>query len=122
MDTVSLASTSVTGPKKKKPRKGKGKENADRARSATANEGEKAAKGKRKASRSPEDSDEDVVEKGTGLLMAENNKNEENAKRAMLTQHFSEDQFARFTAWRSSKLSDNTVRRVCRIHLYLRIT
>jgi transcription initiation factor TFIID subunit 11 len=118
MDAVSLASASITGgPKKKKAgRKSKGKENDERARSATANEG---AKGKRRASRdkSAEESDEDVGGEETRLLRAKDDKKEDNRKRAMLTQHFDNDQFQRFEAWRSSKLSDATVRRVCQVSI-----
>jgi transcription initiation factor TFIID subunit 11 len=121
MDTVSLASASLTGgAKKKKPRKSKGKDNDDgRARSATANEG---TKGKRRASRekSAEESEEEAGGEETRLLRAKDDKKEDNRKRAMLTQHFDPDQFQRFEAWRSSKLSDATVRRVCCHHTTLK--
>lgn len=112
MDTVSLASASVTGAgKKKKPRKSKAKDNDDRARSATAaNEGAKGRRASR--DKTAEESEEDVGGEETRLLRAKDDKKEDNKKRAMLTQHFDSDQFQRFEAWRSSKLSDATVRRL----------
>jgi transcription initiation factor TFIID subunit 11 len=117
MDNVSLASASVTGDgkKKKKPRKSKGKDtDNERARSATANEG----KGKMRASRDRtpglEESDEEVDgNDNTRVLAAKEDKQEDAKKRAMLTQHFNEEQFERFENWRQSKLADGTVRRVC---------
>lgn len=111
---MSLASASVPGgTKKKKQRKLKGKENDQgvRAKSGTANEG----RSKRRQSRdhTVEESEDEGPGEETRILRTKDDKTADNKKRAMLTQHFDDEQFQRFETWRGAKLGDATVRRVC---------
>ncbi|CZT05910.1 related to transcription initiation factor IID beta chain [Rhynchosporium agropyri] len=114
MDTMSLASGSVA--KKKKPRKSKGKDmdaSSTRAKSVVSNGG----KGKRRGSRDQSAEEEDEEDAGDLMEMdmaaaSHEDKVKEDRRRHILTQSFSPDQFARYEAWRSSKLSDAVVRRI----------
>ncbi|KAL2062915.1 hypothetical protein VTL71DRAFT_5987 [Oculimacula yallundae] len=115
MDTMSLASGS--GAKKKKPRKSKGKDmdasSGTRAKSVVSNGG----KAKRRGSRDQTAEEEDEEDAGDLMAMdtaaaSHEDKVKEDRRRHILTQAFSPDQFARYEAWRSSKLSDAVVRRI----------
>ncbi len=126
VDTMSLVSGSVAGTKKKKSRKSKGKDNDDasardvRAKSTVSAEG----RARRRASRDQTAASEEEDEGGEVMAvnMAQSSKEEkakEERRRHMLTRAFDEDQWSRFEAWRSSKLSDAVVRRVCYISLLI---
>ncbi|KAH7371839.1 histone-fold-containing protein [Cadophora sp. MPI-SDFR-AT-0126] len=117
MDTMSLVSGS--GAKKKKPRKSKGKD-ADnssvagtRAKSVVSNGG----RAKRRASRDLTAEEEDEDDGGDNITMdmaaaSHEDKAKEDKRRHILTQSFTPEQFARYEAWRSSKLADAVVRRI----------
>jgi len=124
MDTMSLVSGS--GAKKKKPRKSKGKdaENSSvagtRAKSVVSNGG----RAKRRASRDLTAEEEDEDEGGDNITMdmaaaSHEDKAKEDKRRHILTQSFTPEQFARYEAWRSSKLADAVVRRVSSFGLLL---
>ncbi|KAH7323878.1 hTAFII28-like protein conserved region-domain-containing protein [Rhexocercosporidium sp. MPI-PUGE-AT-0058] len=117
MDAMSLASGS--GAKKKKARKSKGKDldpaagTGVRAKSVVSNGG----KGKRRASRDQTAEEEEEEDAGDMMAMdvaaaSNEDKAKEDKRRHILTQAFTPDQFARYEAWRSSKLSDAVVRRI----------
>jgi transcription initiation factor TFIID subunit 11 len=121
MDTMSLVSGSAAnGPssakKSKKPRKLKGKGKDDEsvvggpAKSAVSGDGKRRTAREESAEEDEEGPEEFPVE------AAANRKEErlkEDKRRKLLTKAFDSDQFARYEAWRSSKLSDSVVRRVC---------
>ena len=124
MDTMSLVSGS--GAKKKKPRKSKGKdaENSSvagtRAKSVVSNGG----RAKRRASRDLTAEEEDEDEGGDNITMdmaaaSHEDKAKEDKRRHILTQSFTPEQFARYEAWRRSKLADAVVRRVSSFGLLL---
>ncbi|KAK2623795.1 hypothetical protein QTJ16_006976 [Diplocarpon rosae] len=117
VDTMSLVSGS--GAKKKKPRKSKGKDvesssvAGSRAKSVISNQG----KGKRRASRDQTAEEEEEEEGGEEMALdvaaaSNEEKAREDKRRHILTNAFSGQQFSRYEAWRSSKLSDATVRRI----------
>jgi transcription initiation factor TFIID subunit 11 len=115
IDTMSLVSGSVTGPKKKRPRKSKGGGKGDdesingggaRAKSAISGEGGRGV--------SVEEEEDDGDHTALATVANTNEETQkEKTKLALLTQSFDEDQWKRYEAWRSSKLSDAVVRRVC---------
>jgi transcription initiation factor TFIID subunit 11 len=113
---MSLVSGSVTGPKKKRPRKSKGgggkgddeslTGGASRAKSAISGEGGRGV--------SVEEEEDDGDQTALATVANTNEETQkEKTKLALLTQSFDEDQWKRYEAWRSSKLSDAVVRRVC---------
>jgi transcription initiation factor TFIID subunit 11 len=112
---MSLVSGSVTGPKKKRPRKSKGGGKGDdesindvgaRAKSAISGEGGRGV--------SVEEEEDDGDQTALATVANTNEETQkEKTKLALLTQSFDEDQWKRYEAWRSSKLSDAVVRRVC---------
>ncbi len=120
MDTMSLVSGS--GTKKKRPRKSKGKDAetssmaGGRAKSAVSNEGRGKRRGSRDQTAEEEEEEEGGEEMALDVVAASNEeKAREDRRKHILTNAFSMgsgQQFARYEAWRSSKLSDATVRRV----------
>ena len=123
MDTVSLVSGSVSGPKKKRARKSKAKgddESAGGARAKSAVSGE-GGRGKRRASRDSNTEDEDEHDDQMAVETVKRT-NEEKVKEKqrlkILTEAFDEEQWRRYEAWRSSKLADSVVRRVCCLLCY----
>lgn len=109
-------SGSVAGAKKKKPRKSKGKDNDSLAVPGGTPAPGEGGRGRRGGTR---DHTEDVEEEDAGAELAVNStentreeKLKEERRRHLLTQVFDQEQWARYEAWRSSKLTDATVRRV----------
>jgi transcription initiation factor TFIID subunit 11 len=121
IDTVSLVSGSVTGgPKKKRARKSKRAANDDasmvggNAKSALSNNS--GGRGRKRASReiSAEEEDEGGEEMAVEMVArTQEERQKEVEHRALLVRAFDEDQFSRYEAWRSSRLQDSVVRRVC---------
>lgn len=122
IDTMSLVSGSAAGGplKAKRSRKQKGPVNDDSAsvaggRAPTA-VSSTSGKGRRKASRDASADEEDEGGEEMAITMVartQEEKQKEIEHRAMLVNAFDPDQFSRYEAWRSSKLSDSVVRRVC---------
>jgi transcription initiation factor TFIID subunit 11 len=116
MDTMSMASGMVpSGIRKKKPRKSKGKDN-DEESVAGGRGTSTSAPGKRRGSRdqtadiSEDGGDEPRVE-ASAERKADRVRRE--ARQRVIANHFDEQQFARYEAWRASRLPPATVRRVC---------
>jgi len=115
VDTMSLVSGSVAGIKKKRGRKLKSKDKENDDASLLGVRG-KSHVSKREQSRdhTVEEEEEDGGEE-MAVNMAKTSKEEkaqEEQRRHMLTRAFDEDQWMRYEAWRSSKLSDAVVRRI----------
>jgi len=105
---------------KKRKRKSKAAENEDTS-SLVNGKGAKSADGtgrkKRGATRelSVEEDDEANEMALTTQSATAEERQKENAQKAMLTEQFDPDQFERFETWRAAKLVESTVRRVCLI-------
>jgi transcription initiation factor TFIID subunit 11 len=104
-----------SGIRKKKPRKSKGKDN-DEESVAGGRGTSTSAPGKRRGSRdqtadiSEDGGDEPRVE-ASAERKADRVRRE--ARQRVIANHFDEQQFARYEAWRASRLPPATVRRVC---------
>lgn len=118
IDRTSVVSGSFNTSKKKKSRRTKGKENDNSsisgARATSVSLESNKGTGKITNDLNFEDEDEEA-----GQELAANpteNSREERAKeerrRHLLTRAFNQEQWQRYEAWRSSKLSDSVVRRV----------
>jgi transcription initiation factor TFIID subunit 11 len=116
----------VSAPLKKKPRKRKSKTagNDDeslvggKARSERSGRSGKSGRSAVKTSARDPSVDEDEEEGGENTAVAmvkstEEEKKKEKEQRAMLLGAFDAEQFHRYEAWRSTKLGDAVVRRVC---------
>ncbi|KUJ17611.1 histone-fold-containing protein [Mollisia scopiformis] len=123
MDTMSIVSGSVAGGKRKKIRKSKGKDNdtasvsGRKAKStASGDGGAPPSSRKRRASTAEEEEEEDGGEGMTLNVDAASNEDKlkEERRRQILIRAFEKNgqQFTQYEAWRSSKLSDSTVRRI----------
>lgn len=112
----------VSGAKKKRGsyRKSKGKGDDESlaggtAKSAVSGNSGRAGRGRRRKSRdeSPDEEEEGGEELALEMVArTQEEKQKEIQQRAMLVDKFDPDQFTRYEAWRSSKLSDAVVRRV----------
>lgn len=121
VDTMSLIS-GVSGAKRKrgsyKKSKGKGEdESMIGGKSKSAVSGNSGRGGGRKRRKSREESVEEEDDGGEDLALetvqrTEEEKQKEIEQRAMLTEQFDPDQWERYTAWRSAKLSEAVTRRV----------
>lgn len=116
MDTISMVSgIAPSSAKKKKPRKTKGKENDEG--SIVGGRGTSAsAVGKRRGSRDQTaDISEDGGDEPTVEASAEKKAERERRqhRQRVIANFFDDDQFRRYEAWRATKLSGATVRRVC---------
>lgn len=124
VDTMSLVS-GVSAPKRKRGtyRKSKGKADSESVVGGTAKSavsgtsGRGAGKGKKIKSRGESVDPEEEEEGGDGLALetvarTQEEKQKEVQQRAMLTEQFDEDQWLRYGAWRSAKLSESVVRRI----------
>jgi transcription initiation factor TFIID subunit 11 len=113
----------VSGAKRKrgsyKKSKGKGDdESMIEGKTKSAVSGNSGRGGARKRRKSRDESVEEEEGGGEDLALetvqrTEEEKQKEIEQRAMLTEQFDADQWERYTAWRSAKLSDAVVRRVC---------
>jgi len=122
IDTMSLVS-GVSATKKRRGRKSKNKANDDeslvggRAKSTVSGNSARGKRGRRNSRQESVEEDEEEAGAGSMALSTVARTNEERQReahtRAMLTRQFDEEQGIRFAAWRSAKLSDATVRRVC---------
>lgn len=121
MDTMSLVS-GVSAAKKKRGRpKGKANDNESivggRAKSAVSGvEG----KGKRRASRqeSVEEDEPDINDIDIEMEKSKAQRQKDNEDRALLVDNLDPEQLDRYGTWRSSKLPDLTVRKVCLVLSY----
>jgi transcription initiation factor TFIID subunit 11 len=114
---MSLVSGSAAGASKKRKRKSKGTAANDDASVAGGKAKSTEGKGKRRASRDQTAEEEDEGPDGEEMAVemvarTQEERQKEIEHRAMLVRSFDENQFARYEAWRSSKLSDSVVRRV----------
>jgi transcription initiation factor TFIID subunit 11 len=112
VDTMSIVSGSVVG-KKKRGRKPKNADDASISggKALTVVSGRSGTGGKRALS--PDD--EDDIGDGTEVAVVTRTKEEkekEKQHRAMLVENFDPQQFSRYECWRSSRLSDQVVRRL----------
>ncbi|KAI9744209.1 MAG: hypothetical protein M1818_002361 [Claussenomyces sp. TS43310] len=121
VDTMSLVSGSaaggITGKKRGRKPKNKGDDNTSLIdeRAPTAVSGASGRGGRNKTrEQSAEDEDEDADDNVNVTIAARTaeDKEEEKQHRAMLVAAFDEEQFSRYEVWRSSRLSDNIVRRL----------
>ncbi|CCU79168.1 unnamed protein product [Blumeria hordei] len=116
IDRMSVVSGPLTTGKKKKPRKSKGKEpssvQAPEAGAILMDTGRDALKCG--IDQSFEDEEEEVGQE-LAINAIESTKEErlkEERRRHLLTRAFNQEQWQRYEAWRSSKLSDSVVRRI----------
>ncbi|KAF4611381.1 hypothetical protein G7Y89_g15632 [Cudoniella acicularis] len=119
-DTMVSGSAVGGASKRKRGRKSKGLGNDDasiadgKAKSTVSGT---SGKGKRRASRDLNAEEDEEEEGGDSMALAMvNNTEEEKTKevehRALLVRNFDTEQFRRYEAWRSSRLSDSIVRRI----------
>jgi transcription initiation factor TFIID subunit 11 len=118
VDTMSLVSGSVAGPEVKKKRGRKPKHAEDTAslaggRAPTAVSGASGRGGKSRGLSVEEDDDIGGETDVAIVSRTKEEKEKEKQHRAMLVAAFDDDQFKRYEVWRSSRLSDSIVRRVC---------
>jgi transcription initiation factor TFIID subunit 11 len=114
---MSLASASVVGgPKKRRGRKPKAND-TESAVGGKAKSAVSGTSGSRKRKHSIASADDEEEEGGEEMAVeldarSAEEKQKEVEHRAMLVNALDPEQMERYTAWRSSKLSDATVRRV----------
>lgn len=118
VDTMSLQSASVAGGPKKRGRKKKAKEGDDESimggKAKSAVSGTSGGK-KRKASVVSADEDEDDEDMANAVEMVvrtDEEREKEQERRHMLVSNLTPEQFERYEAWRSAKLSEATTRRI----------
>ena len=118
VDTMSLRSASVAGGPKKRGRKKKAKEGDDESvmggKAKSTVSGTSGGK-KRKASVISADEDEDDEDMANAVEMVvrtDEEREKEQERRHMLVSNLTPEQFERYEAWRSAKLSEATTRRV----------
>ncbi|KAE9364654.1 TAFII28-domain-containing protein [Stipitochalara longipes BDJ] len=116
MDTMSMASgMAPSSVKKKKPRKTKGKDNDEESMAGGRGTSASAA-GKRRASREhTADASDDGADEPTTLEASAERKAERllrEKRQRVIANHFDDDQFRRYEAWRAIKLPAATVRRI----------
>lgn len=115
---MSLQSASVAGGPKKRGRKKKAKEGDDESimggKAKSAVSGTSGGK-KRKASVVSADEDEDDEDMANAVEMVvrtDEEREKEQERRHMLVSNLTPEQFERYEAWRSAKLSEATTRRI----------